>query len=657
MFDIVARAEKMGNADFFGTVFGTTSMNAVRAYMTQGGRMYDSLVNLGDTAGLLEQKSATMANTLKSNFQNLQTAFLSFADKNLTDPLQKLTDFLNELAKDPEKVERGIKGIALAIGGLAAVKIGAGIVSFVAGLNSLKSGGALNVDGLANAGGGAGIPVHVTNWGGTAGASMMPGVGNSGPVPGRSGSPTPPALLNNKSPLDSARTAVGNITGQQYALGAAGAGIGAAFLEIPQMVGELQAIDQNEALTNKERGEAKGGAIGDATGSIVGAAAGGAAGIAAGAAVGAAVGSVVPVLGTAVGALVGAGVGALGMWLGGKAGRAVGTAIGGAVAGDDVSAAQSLANIYNNSVMMYPGIAPVSADLAYYNAAMHYQGIANTTTVTNPVSVNDLIITPQGQYSTHPDDYIFALKDPAALIEAGLPAIKDRYQRVQSAPGIVQYNTNASGAPMVNDSSLTPQDKFASRSKDYSIAMKSPAALANAGLPTVNNRYQTFQEVPGIVQYNTSISNAQTMNDFILAPQGQYNALPDNYIPSMKDHVALANAGLPSVNNLRQTFQGTPGVIQHNTNTTDTQTVNDFILAPQDQYSPAALVNSEILKEVRSVERVPPAIPPVIVEGEIELRSELTIDDKGYRLRQSVGKNTTPYKFAVGSVKDARVIQ
>jgi hypothetical protein len=102
------------------------------------------------------------------------------------------------------------------------------------------------------------------------------------------------------------------------------------------MMDELDAIKQDETLTNKERGKAKGGAIGDASGKIVGGAVGGAAGIAAGAAVGAAVGSVVPILGTAVGALVGAGIGALGMWLGSKAGRAVGEGIGEAVAKEDI---------------------------------------------------------------------------------------------------------------------------------------------------------------------------------------------------------------------------------------------------------------------------------------------------------------------------------
>ncbi|GHV76504.1 hypothetical protein AGMMS49942_13250 [Spirochaetia bacterium] len=457
MFDIVARAEKMGNADFFGTIFGTTSMNAIRAYMTQGERMYDSLVNLSDTTGLLQQKSATMANTLKSNIQNLQTAFESFASKSLAEPLEKLTGLLNELAQNPKKIEAGIKGIAAAIGILAGVKLTAGIVSFIANLKGLQGGGGLNVSGLTNAGGGAGIPVHVTNWGGNAGSSMLPGSGTSitGTGTNNGGNPLQPATpLNSRDPLGAARNAVGNITGKQYAMGAGGAGIAAALVEIPQMMGELKAIDQDETLTSHERGEAKGGAIGDATGSILGAAAGGAAGIAAGAAVGAAVGSVVPVLGTAVGALVGAGIGAFGMWLGGKAGRAVGTAIGGAVVGDDEAAARSPEAIYNGSAGIYPAI-----------------------------PVNDLILTPQGQFSTHPDDYIFAMKNPADLVGGGLRS------------------------------------------------------------------------------------------------------------------------------------------------------------------------------EIHTVERIPQVVPPVVVEGEIELRSELVIDDKGYRLRQSVGKNTTPYKFAVGNAQNARLIQ
>ena len=345
MFDIAAKAEEMGNADFFGTIFGNTSVQAIRAYMTQGDQMKAKLADLGDTAGLVQKQSETMANTTKANLQNLQTAFSSFADKALSEPLQNLTNLLNKLAENPEKIERAIRGITIAIGALAAIRVTAGIVSFVASLNSLKSGGGLNMSGLTNAAGGAGIPVHVTNWGGAAGSSMMPGMGNAGIPRGAT-----PGALPGGSPLQNARSSVSNLTAKQYAGGAGVAGITAAVVKIPQMMGEFEAIKQDETLTKKERGRAKGGAIGDATGSIVGAAAGGAAGVAAGAAVGAAVGSVVPILGTAVGALVGAGIGALGMYLGGKAGRSIGAGIGGAVAGDEEGAVHSPGGSRTNTI-------------------------------------------------------------------------------------------------------------------------------------------------------------------------------------------------------------------------------------------------------------------------------------------------------------------
>ena len=112
MFDIAAKAEEMGNADFFGTIFGTTSITAISAYMNLGKEKYGSLVNLGGTAGKVQQKSAEMAGTLKSNPQNLQTAFLSFAGKNLTGPLEKPAGLLNKPAENPEKAEDTIRNIA-----------------------------------------------------------------------------------------------------------------------------------------------------------------------------------------------------------------------------------------------------------------------------------------------------------------------------------------------------------------------------------------------------------------------------------------------------------------------------------------------------------------------------------------------------------------
>jgi hypothetical protein len=334
MFEIAEKSKNTRNADYLNKIFSSSSMQAIRSYVSHGERMYENLTDLGDTTGLLQKQSAAMAGTLQSNIKNLQTAFNNFADSNLTKPLANLTELLNKLSEDPERLKKVFTGIAVGIGAIATVKGIAGISRLVGSLLQLK-GGKINIAESLNMA--TAMPVYVTNWGGGPG---IPGMGGNGQKAGAGSELYQQTQLAKGTPLTNAQNAVKNITPAQYGTAAAGAGVAAAFIKIPQMVNELDAIKQNEELTAKERGKAKGGAIGDASGSIVGAAAGGAAGVAAGAAVGAAVGSVVPVLGTAVGALVGAGIGALGMYLGGKAGRKIGEGIGESLATDESQAQQ-----------------------------------------------------------------------------------------------------------------------------------------------------------------------------------------------------------------------------------------------------------------------------------------------------------------------------
>lgn len=343
MADLLKVSEKVGNTDFLGNIFGQTSMQAIRAYSNFYEDMYPKLMDLGDTTGAMENKSATMANTLAANLQQVQTAFVRFADAKLTEPLEKLTNSLNKLAEDPEAFNRIFTGIAVGIGSIAAVKGLSSVINIVSSISSLKKGGG-NINIGSNLGG-AGMPVYVTNWGGKAGASPFPSSGAAGKQQPLGKTPTGQAAgtpLNAGSQGNTfqkmggaANQAVKGLSGKQLAAGGAAAGIGAALVAIPSAVNEVAEINADETLTKKEKSTKKGGAIGDAAGTVIGATAGGAAGVAAGAAVGAAVGSVIPVLGTAVGALVGAGIGALGGWLGGKAGRAIGEGIGSAVAGDD----------------------------------------------------------------------------------------------------------------------------------------------------------------------------------------------------------------------------------------------------------------------------------------------------------------------------------
>lgn len=349
MGDLVALSKDVGNTDLLGSIFGRTSMDAVRAYSNFYEQMYPKLMDLGDTTGAMESKSATMANTLAANLQQVQTAFVRFADASLAKPLEWLTDLLEYLSEDPERFSKVFKTIAAGVGLIAAAKGASSVINLFSSLKALRgSGGKIS---LGSNQGGNGLPVYVTNWGGKAGASPFPGTGTSaasGTQKGTASAGKTPAGQPAGTPLNAgsqggtfqkmggaASQALRNTTKTQMAMGGAAAGIGAALISIPKAVNEVSEINADETLSQHDKTVKKGGAIGDAAGTVVGAAVGGAIGVAASAATGAAIGSIVPGLGTAVGALVGAGIGALGGWIGGKGGRALGEKIGKTVAGND----------------------------------------------------------------------------------------------------------------------------------------------------------------------------------------------------------------------------------------------------------------------------------------------------------------------------------
>jgi hypothetical protein len=316
MFDIVAKSEKLGNADIFGTIFGSLSMRAVRSYLTKGERMYSGLVNLGDTAGLLQRKSAVMADTLKSSFQNLQTVFMSMTDETVSGPMEKLVDLMNYLSEDSGRIEAGIRGITTTLAAAAAVKLGAGIISFVANLKGIKSGG-IDVSGLTKSTGGAGMPVYVTNWGGTPGAPL--------PTGGGAGGVFVPTGVTGLTP--------GANNAANFAKGARSAGlITVATVGVTQAIGavrQAKAIDANIEMTDREKSKAKGGAIGGAVGTTAGTGAGVIAAAALAGKVGAMIGTAIaPGIGTAIGGAIGFAGGAAVGWLGGMLGKKAGEAIG-----------------------------------------------------------------------------------------------------------------------------------------------------------------------------------------------------------------------------------------------------------------------------------------------------------------------------------------
>jgi len=320
MFEIVEKANNPRNANSINKIFNASAMQGIRSFISQGEQMSKKMTDLGDTTGLLQKQSAAMAGTLQSNIKNLQTAFNSFADSNLTKPLENLTDLLNKLAEDPKRLEKVFTGIAVGIGTIAAVKGIAGITRLVSSLTQLKSGKVNITESLNMA---TAMPVYVTNWG-----SGTPGFGTSGPQgigAGGQAQQTELAKINSFKPTSAQLTAVGATTA-----------VVTAAKEIPQMMNELKAIDQNKDLTAKERGKAKGGAIGSASGGIVGATAGTVLGaIASSAIIGAGIGTAVPGLGNAIGLLAGGVIGAVSYYGLKKAGRAIGGKIGESAAKDE----------------------------------------------------------------------------------------------------------------------------------------------------------------------------------------------------------------------------------------------------------------------------------------------------------------------------------
>ena len=359
MQDVLAVAEKEGNTDFLGEVFGMTSMKAIRAFQ-QYGKNYKKLTEgLGDTTGALEAKSARMAGTMKANLQNLQTTFLKFADTNLAKPLERLNDLLSYLAEKPERLEKVFNTIKYGLGAIVAVKGLAKVSGFIgsisSGIRTLTGGGMQAALGGALSGKGAGaasgLPVFVTNMGqGGMGASNGLSQAASG---GAAGTPTLGGIMDANA--------------QNFRNGAIQMGVlqtvTTGMVKTLAAIDEVRSINADDSLSGKEKAQKKGGAIGDAIGTTVGTGLGVAAGAFAAGKIGAAIGTfIAPGIGTAIGGAIGMAGGGLVGWLGGKLGRTVGEKIGEAVGKDEVIP-ESAAVREELETVQQPPAAPVTAEL------------------------------------------------------------------------------------------------------------------------------------------------------------------------------------------------------------------------------------------------------------------------------------------------------
>ncbi|MDR2020834.1 MAG: hypothetical protein LBQ14_08735, partial [Treponema sp.] len=390
-------------------------------------------------------------------------------------------------------------------GAITAVKGIAGIARIIESMKGIKSGTMNITESLSMAGA---MPVYVTNWGGGAGLGI--GTGNTftgtgipaagGGLVDQYGNPlstksTPAAnrpAANWKRRLPAAKTSAVTAAGVQAVFSAIG------------LAAELYDLSKNETLSDDERRKIQGGAVGDSLGSVGGAAAG------------AFIGSIIlPGVGTIIGGMIGS-------QLGGMGGRWAGETLG-----------------------------------AWKDRTQRELEAAQT-------------------------DYEKALQESADTLGKTEEEIENVRRRLAEAETRLEKARQADEAKKAGYEALVK-----TRLNEYSH---------RGGRPQTDRTGNDAAVTYGGYVYR---GYRRPVNDLIVTPQGQFTTHPDDYIIAMKNPAALAGS------------------------------------------------------ETRTVEHVPQITPPVIAGGEIKLFCELVIDDKEYRMRQSVVKNTTPYKFAAGNSREA----
>ena len=284
----------------------------------------EKFYEMQDDGAMTMEDSARNAATFNANMTNLRTSLSRFADENLSEPIGRLAEKLNQL--EPEQIRAAFRAIAWGLGAIAAVKGISAVANTVGSIANLvrraKSGpGKSGVLSGVSAASGA-QPVFVTNWpGGLLGGS------NPFSLPGGGGKKS--RGLSKKGYLNALRgrkggwfgrglrvankTKAGRVIGKGLRFGGKALGRAAVPLAIGSSLLEGGLALADPTMSRRDKFKAVGGAAGSGLGGWGGAAAG------------AAIGSAVfPGVGTALGGLLGGLGGALlGDLIGKKAGEAI----------------------------------------------------------------------------------------------------------------------------------------------------------------------------------------------------------------------------------------------------------------------------------------------------------------------------------------------
>ncbi|HDY8049410.1 TPA: hypothetical protein RQK83_000384 [Vibrio vulnificus] len=303
----------------YSKLFGDEAMRMMKVLASADGKtkLNDFLAIDGDGTAVL-QDSARAAMMANAAMMSLKTAWLSFADDNLAEPIAAVADAINSI--DPSTMQTTLNvatGLAATLAGIwatrKAMRVGSSIMDFVRG-GSGGEGGSPDFPGSAGV-----QKVYVTNMP----SDGLPSSGGGRRRRGGRGRAIRPRAGALGSAAKLARSGGSILAGAARKLPYLGAALGIADIGSTLMDGSLSGNEKKKEI---------GGSIGRFGG------------MAGGAAAGALVGSVVPIVGNVAGAIIGG-------WLGGEGMEKVGRWVGGWFGGDDKKSGIDTQS--NNSVNEY----------------------------------------------------------------------------------------------------------------------------------------------------------------------------------------------------------------------------------------------------------------------------------------------------------------
>jgi phage-related protein len=163
--------------------------------------------------------------------------------------------------------------------------------------------------------------------------------------------------------------------------------------------------------------------------------------------------------------------------------------------GDKIQAAQDVVNKGTEAVGGFIQGAGEKVSGFFQGVGDFFTGGGKETT-----PVNDLIVTPEGQYSTHPDDYIMAMRNPSSLVDA--------LARFLGQPQPAYAGVMGSGSLVGNalNSAVQQATTYNNSKTSHSLSVKAPINVS------VNASGMSPEQAQSAVQYGVQNALKEIIN-------------------------------------------------------------------------------------------------------------------------------------------------